>query len=85
MLGCMRTTVTLESDVAAALARLEKQEGMSAKEAVNTALREFVAKRARRAKGAAYTTATVDLGKCLFGSLDDVGEAIAHGEGDDFK
>ena len=81
----MRTTITLESDVAAALARLEKQEGMTAKEAVNTALREFVAKRSRRPKGAPYTTPTDDLGKCRFGSLDDVGEALAHGEGDDFR
>jgi len=85
MLGCMRTTITLEEDVAAALARLEKQEGLSAKEAVNTALREFVARRSRRPKAAPYTTPTVDLGRCLVGSVDDVGEALAHAEGDDFR
>ena len=81
----MRTTITLEDDVAAALARLEKQAGMSAKEAVNTALREFVARRSRRPKAAAYKTPTVDLGKCLLGSLVEVGEALALGEGDDFR
>jgi hypothetical protein len=81
----MRTTVTLEDDVAAALARLEKQEGISPKEAINRAVREFVAGRARRSRAASYQTATVDLGKCLVGSIDDVGEALALGEGDDFR
>ena len=81
----MRTTVTLEDDVAAALARLEKQEGLSPKEVINRAVRQFVAARARRPTVSAYQTPTVDLGKCLVGSLDDVGEAIALGEGDDFR
>jgi hypothetical protein len=81
----MRTTITLEDDVAAALARLEKEEGMSAKKAVNAALREFVARRARRPKVAPYTTPAVDLGKCLLSSLDDVAEALAHAEVDDSR
>jgi hypothetical protein len=81
----MRTTVTLEDDVAAALARLEKQEGISAKEVINRAVREFVAGRARRSKVSVYRTPEVDLGKCLVGSLDDVGEVLALGEGEDFR
>jgi metal-responsive CopG/Arc/MetJ family transcriptional regulator len=82
----MRTTVTLEDDVAAALARIEKQEGTSPKEVINTAVRELVARRARRSRAAArYVTPAVDLGACLVGSLDDVGDALAHAEGDDFR
>lgn len=81
----MRTTVTLEDDVMAALRRLEKQEGMSAKEAINLALREFVARRSRKPPLATYKTNTVDLGKCLVGSVDDVGEALALAEGDDYR
>jgi Bacterial antitoxin of type II TA system, VapB len=81
----MRTTVTLEDDVAAALARIEKQEGKSAKEIINAAVREFVARRARRRKGAAYRTPAVDLGPSLIGSLDDVGDALAVAEGDDAR
>ena len=84
MLGCMRRTITLEDDVEAALAQLQ-QEGMSLKEAVNTALREFAARRSRQPKGARYTTPTVDLGQRLRGSVEEVGEALAHGEGDDFR
>jgi len=81
----MRTTVTLEDDVVVALKRLEKREGMSAKEVINVALREFVARRARKRALATYKTKTVDLGKCLVGSVDDVGEALALAEGDNYR
>ena len=81
----MRTTVTLEDDVVAALNRMEKQEGLSAKEAINVAVREFVARRARKPPQTKFRTKTVDLGKCLVGSLDDVSEALALAEGDDFR
>jgi hypothetical protein len=78
----MRTTITLEGDVVAALARLEKEEGMSAREAINLAVRAFVAGRTRQVE---YTTPTADLGSCLVGSLDDVGESLAFAERDDFR
>jgi hypothetical protein len=81
----MRTTVTLEDDVAAALARLEKQEGIPPKEAINMAVRAFVAGRTRKSTGPAYRTPEVDLGRCKIGTLDDVGEALALGEGDDAR
>jgi hypothetical protein len=81
----MRTTVTLEEDVAIALARLEKKEGLAPKAVINMAVREFLARRTQKPRRAAYATPTVDLGKCLVGSLDDVGEALALGEGDAFR
>jgi predicted transcriptional regulator len=81
----MRTTVTLEDDVATALARLEKQEGLAPKEVINRAVREFIARRGRKEKSAPFRTATVDLGELRIGSLDDVAEALALGEGDDFR
>jgi hypothetical protein len=81
----MRTTVTLEDDVAAALARIERQEGKSAKEIINAALREFIARRARRPRAEPYRTPVVDLGPCLIASIEDVSEALALSEGDDFR
>jgi len=81
----MRTTVTLEEDVAKALARIAKDEGLSPKEIINTAVREFVGRRRRKPAGTVYATSTVDLGACLIGSLDDVQEAIALAEGDDAR
>jgi hypothetical protein len=81
----MRTTVTLEDDVASALARIEKTEGTSPKEVINLAVREYIARRARKSKAGTYKTPTVDLGPCLVGSLDDVGEALALSEGENFR
>jgi predicted transcriptional regulator len=81
----MRTTVILEDDVVAALALLKKQEGMSAKEVINAALREFVARRARKLSPVAYKSKSVDLGKCLVGSVEDVGEALAMAERDNYR
>jgi metal-responsive CopG/Arc/MetJ family transcriptional regulator len=81
----MRTTVTLEDDVAKALERIAKDEGIPPKEIINTAVREFVGRRRRKPAGAAYRTPTVDLGTCLIGSLDDVHEALALAEGDDAR
>jgi hypothetical protein len=81
----MRTTVTLEDDVAKALARIAKDEGLSPKEVINTAVREFVGRRRRKPARAVYKTPTADLGSCLIGSLDDVHEALALAEGDDAR
>ena len=81
----MRTTVTLEEDVAAALRRLDKAEGLSAKDVINAAVRDFVARRSRKPRATAYQTPVVDLGPCLIGSLEDVGDSLALAEGDDFR
>lgn len=81
----MRTTVTLEDDVAAALVRLEKEEGLSPKEAINMSVRAFVAARSRKGARSTYRTPAVDLGRCLIGSIDDVSETVALAEGDDFR
>lgn len=81
----MRTTVTLEDDVAKALARIAKEEGIPPKEVINSAVREYVGRRRRKPTGTGYRTPTVDLGSCLIGSLDDVHEALALAEGDDAR
>ena len=81
----MRTTVTLEDDVAKELARLAKEEGLPPKQVINTAVREFIGRRRRKAPASGYLTPTVDLGPCLIGSLDDVHEALALAEGDDAR
>lgn len=81
----MRTTVTLEDDVAKAIARLAKDEGLSPKQVINTAVREFIGRRGRKMPAHSYRTPTVDLGPCLIGSLDDVQEALALAEGDDAR
>ena len=82
----MRTTLTLDDDVAALLKEIRKAQGLSLKEAVNAALRSGLSllttpnQRRRRVR-----TREVDLGRCLIGNLDDVAEALATGEGEAFR
>ena len=82
----MRTTLTLDEDVAVLLERLQNEQKLSFKEAVNSALRlglrqlETPPKRRKL-----YRTTSVSLGRCLQASLDDVAEVLAVAEGEDFR
>ena len=82
----MRTTLTLDDDVAALLGRARKSRKTSLKEVVNEALRKglkeiTVPSRPSRS----FSTKTVSLGRCLLGSVDDVAEVLAVAEEDSFK
>ncbi len=82
----MRTTLTLDADVAAALKKVLTSRGMTLKAAVNEAMRRGLqAMEEPKATRAPYQTPSDDLGKCLIGSLDDAAEALALGEGDAFR
>ena len=82
----MRTTLSLEDDVAALLERIRKARGSSLKEIVNEALRQGLREMntpSRRKKP--YQTRSASLGRCLVGTIDDVSEVIAAAEGEDFR
>ena len=82
----MRTTLTLEKDVAAVLARLRKSRGASLKELVNEALREGLKHLAApRPKPAPFRTGSADLGRCLLPSVDNVAEVLAVTESESFR
>jgi hypothetical protein len=83
----MRTTLTLDDDVAALLRRVRKaSRDASLKEVVNEALRHGLRLMTQGpAKPEPARTRTVDLGRCLVGTLDDVSAAIAVAEGDAFR
>jgi hypothetical protein len=82
----MRTTLTLEADVAAALKRIQAERGLSLKGAVNQALRRGLSVMDEpKATRAPYRTPSTSVGKCLIGGLDDVAEALATGEGEPFR
>ena len=86
MLGCMRTTLTLDADVAALLRRMQQTRGDSFKEIVNDALRRGLRQMHTPSDPLPrYRTPTVDLGRCLVGSLDDVSEVLAVAEGERFR
>jgi hypothetical protein len=82
----MRTTLTLDDDVAAMLARLRKTQNGNLKQLVNEALRRALPEMQRSKKSfARHQTRTVSLGRCLLSSLDDVAEALAVTEGENFR
>jgi hypothetical protein len=82
----MRTTITLDDDVAASLKRLEKRRGVKFKALVNEALREGIKSLAAppRKRGQ-FRTRSVDLGSCRAANVDNVAEVLAVAEGESFK
>jgi predicted transcriptional regulator len=79
----MRTTLSLDDDVAALLDRVLQSRKAGLKQVVNEALgqglRQMIEPPKRRAP---YRTRPVSLGRCLVGSLDDVSKAMAIAEGE---
>ena len=83
----MRTTLTLEDDVAALVRRAMKSRRASLKRVVNDALRIGLLAPADAAREAepAYRTRVHESGPCLIGDLVSVSEALAATEGEDHK
>lgn len=81
----MRTTLTLDDDVAALLKRIAAKEKGSFKEVVNQALRRGLTGITAERQRAPFRTTGFDLGPSLVGSLDNVEEVLARVEGDDHK
>lgn len=82
----MRTTLTLDDDVAAALNRVREKADISLKDAVNEALRRGLkAMEEPAVQRAPYRTPSSFLGGCLLDNLDDVAEVLAIAEGEDFR
>ena len=86
--GIMRTTLTLDDDVAKELQTLQSERQTSWREVVNEVLRlglhrsreQMSAKRGRR-----YRLEPVDLGPCRIPSLDPVGAVLDLIEGETRK
>jgi hypothetical protein len=79
----MRTTLTLDEDVAVLLERSRRSRRATLKHVVNEALRQGLKQMTAPApRGAPYRTRTVSLGRCLVGSIDDVADVLALAEGE---
>jgi phage FluMu gp28-like protein len=83
----MRTTITLEDDVAALVRRAMKARKASLKQVVNEALRVGLTSSASRAREAepTYRVEPHDSGRCLIGDIVCVAEALALAEGEDHR
>jgi hypothetical protein len=86
MVRCMRTTLSLDDDVAVLLDQMRKRRKGHMKEIVNQALREGLTRMTRvRKRATLYHTPEASLGRCLVGSLDDIAEVLAVAEGERFR
>ena len=85
-LDVMRTTLTLDDDVAAALERLRKSRDASLKDLVNEALRRGLKDMGGRTKRRErLRTRSVALGGLRIAGVDNIGEALAIAEGEAHK
>ena len=81
----MRTTLTLDDDVAAQLEQVRRKEHVKLRDLVNDALRRGLQDRRKPAPRLKSYTQSMDLGRCLVDSLDDVEAVIAFAEGENHK
>lgn len=82
----MRTTLTLDEDVAALLRRRLRERGLSLKALINELLRAGLREASPSPrKRKPVRTRPADLGPCLIGQLDSVSDALAAAEGEAFR
>ena len=83
----MRTTLTLDKDVAVALERARRARKASLKAVVNEALWQGLARMVAppAAPRRPFRTRALSLGRCRVGNIDNVAEVLAVAEGDRFK
>jgi hypothetical protein len=82
----MRTTLTLDEDVAAILERLRKSRNASLKDLVNEALRQGLQRMTvPSAPRSPFQTRAVPLGRCRLGGIDNITDVLAASEGEAFK
>jgi hypothetical protein len=82
----MRTTITIEEDVAKVIERLRKQRDATLKAIINEALRAGLATMMAESqpKGAPYRTRPVRLGAQM-PNLDDISDVLAMSEGESHR
>ena len=82
----MRTTLTLDDDVAVLLDQLQKERDTTFRQIVNEALREGLERmRHPVTPKRPFRTQPVALGKCYFPNLDNTWEVLADTEGESYK
>jgi hypothetical protein len=79
----MRTTLSLDADVAARIRQLRRK-GATLREIVNTALRRGLSELEHPQRPKRVRTRAVSLGP-LSSNIDDVAEVLALAEGDDYR
>ena len=82
----MRTTLTLDKDIAIVIERMRRERRKGLKELINQALREGLKQmESHQSVGRVpYETKTVSMGLPLQGKIDDVAQVLAIAVGENF-
>jgi Arc/MetJ family transcription regulator len=81
----MRTTLTLDDDVAVQVERLRRERDASLKDVVNEALRRGLREMNAKSKARKRVRTRVFKGHQLLVPVDKIAEVLAFAEGEDFK
>ena len=82
----MRTTLTIDDDVAVQLERLRRDRELGLKELINEALRRGLRDMSGRSKKREpFRTQPIDGVTLLLDNVDNVAEVLAYAEGEGFK
>jgi hypothetical protein len=81
----MRTTLTLEDDLARQLQQLSRERDEPFKRVVNEALRRGLHEMKRAEPRSAYRTVPWSVGQCLLPDLDDVAGVLTRVEGEAYR
>jgi hypothetical protein len=81
----MRTTITIDDDIAARLLRLAEDQKKNKKDIINEILRRGLEEARENPSIKKYTTRGKDLGQCRYPSMDDISDIIAVAEGESHK
>jgi hypothetical protein len=76
MLRCMRTTLSLDADVAAQLQAWRARQKLSFKQAVNSALRRGLNDLSHPRARKPCRTKVIDVGSCRLANLDNIWEVL---------
>ena len=81
----MRTTLTIEDDVAATLEQVRRKRDISLKDLINETLRLGLRDMTARQKPyGVFRTKSVDLGRLKIAGIDNIAETLAIAESEDF-
>ena len=81
----MRTTLTIDDDVAATLEQVRRRRDVSLKDVINEALRLGLRDMTARQKPrSVFRTKSVNLGRLRVASIDNIAETLAIAESEDF-
>ncbi|HEX3884947.1 MAG TPA: CopG family transcriptional regulator [Stellaceae bacterium] len=81
----MRTTLTIDPDIAVQLERLRKERNASLKSLVNEALRQGLKTLVIEPRHKPFHTKTFDAGPPLIDNIDNIAEVLALIEGESFR